>query len=306
MLSLTKSSDYKVIAKIKAKDKDKLIYLVEDDTKPSEIKLTPQEKLKHFQKYLKNDKKLSVTDIQMMVRAYQDNQPADQLQSKLQRKYVDSIEHVSVSEKKHLHFDADVFPIIQDESYRMFISGLSGSGKSYFISMFLKHNPIRTKGAGVFLFSPVKDDKSLSSIKNLIHIDLLEIEDELKDELRLEHLPPGSILIFDDVESYDKKVRKLYTDFRDIALERGRHSKISTLTVSHNCMNGNSTKASIRESQYWILFRSNIRDFKNILKLYGGLETKKITELLDVKSRWMLFKKTMPQYVVFEHSVMII
>lgn len=283
------------------------IYLLEDDSKPSNIRSTPHEKIKNFVSHLKNDKKINMSDVKLLSSAYEQGIHADQIPSKLQRKYADASEYSeSCCKKVYVDPKVDFFPMISDPSYRLYISGLSGSGKSYFISLFLKHNPLKIKGAGIFLFSPVYDDKSLSTIKNLTHIDLLEVEAELKEELQLHHIPPGSVLIFDDVESYPKKVRKLYTDFRDVCLERGRHDDISTITVSHNCMSGNSTKVSIRESQYWVLFRSNIRDCKNILKIYGGLETKKINELVEIKSRWMFFKKTMPQYVVTEHSVMVL
>jgi hypothetical protein len=307
MLTLKKSSDTKMIAKVRQTEgKDKPIYLLEDDSKDSQIKMNPTEMINHFNKYCKLDKKLNISDMKILESAYVQGIHVDQIPSKLQRKYVDAIEYVKMCRKKYLEFNEKyVFPIIQDESYRIYISGLSGSGKSTAVSMFLKHNPPKMKGAGIFLFSPVRDDKALSSIKNLIHIDLLDIEVELKGELQLEHIPPGSVLIFDDVESYDKKIRKLYMDFRDIALERGRHFSISCITVSHNARNGNTTKASIRESQYWILFpKHNSTDAKNILKLYGGLSTPEIQQVIDLKSRWVLYKKSVPKYAVGEHSVL--
>lgn len=305
MLTLKKSSDAKMIAKVSCEPKNKPIYLLEDDTKDPQIKMKPIEMLNHFHKYLKSDKKLNIADLKMLGVAYTQGIHADQIPSKLQRKYADAIEYVKICSKKYLEFNESVFPIIKDESYRIYISGLSGSGKSTAVSMFLKHNPPKTKGAGIFLFSPVYDDKALASIKNLIHIDLLQIEAELNGELQLEHIPPGSVLIFDDVESYDKKIRKLYMDFRDIALERGRHSQISCITVSHNARNGNTTKASIRESQYWILFpKHNSTDAKNILKLYGGLSTPEIQQVIDLKSRWVLYKKSIPKYAVAEHAVL--
>ena len=306
MLTLKKSSDAKMIAKVRQPEKkDKPIYLLEDDSKDSQIKMTPKEMMDHFHKYLKSDKKINISDMKILESAYVQGIHVDQIPSKLQRKYGDAIEYVKMCGKKYLEFNESIYPIIQDESYRIYISGLSGSGKSTAVSMFLKHNPPRMKGAGIFLFSPIYDDKALVNIKNLIHIDLLDIEAELKGELQLEHIPPGSVLIFDDVESYDKKIRKLYMDFRDIALERGRHFSISCITVSHNARNGNTTKASIRESQYWILFpKHNSTDAKNILKLYGGLSTSEIQQVIDLKSRWVLYKKSVPKYAVGEHSVL--
>jgi len=303
MLSFKNSKDAKLIANVNKKP----VYIKEDDSESeSDIETTPENRLKIFEKFLKLDKKLSGVDINTLVSFYKNNAQLESIPTKLQRKFLDGSEYVIQSLKRFLDFQQkdSVFPIVDEESYRMFVSGLSGSGKSFFISQFLKNNPIRTKGAGVFLFSPIVDDKSLKSIKNLIHIDLVEIEQEISRPLQIEDLPPGSVLIFDDVESFHKGVRKLYTDFRDTCLERGRHLKQSCITVSHNARNGNTTKASIREAQYWVIFpKFNATGAKNILKIYGGLSQKEIDEILSLKSRWVFYKKSIPKYAVGEHSV---
>jgi hypothetical protein len=302
MLSFKQSKDAKLIAKVN----NKPIYIIDDPEGDPQIETTIENKIKIFEKYLKLDKKLNGVDIRTLVSLYNNNAPLESVPTKLQRKFLDGSEYVQASLKRFLDFPQSdsVFPHIADESYRMFVSGLSGSGKSYFISQFIKHNPPKVKKSGIFLFSPVEDDKSLGGIKNLIHIDLIQIQEEVGGPLQIEHLPPGSILIFDDVESFHKDVRKLYTDFRDVCLERGRHLKQSCITVSHNARNGHTTKASIRECQYWVLFpKYNATDAKNILKLYGGLSQKEIDEILSLKSRWVLYKKSIPKYAIAEHSV---
>lgn len=289
-------------------DKKDLVFLKNDNDDEAEIDTTAANKRHVFKSFIEMDKKLSDDDTGMLLSSFEKGvEPSN---SKLVRKYKDGQKFVTNSLKKHLDYGSkhSLFPIIDEPSYRLFISGLSGSGKSFFIAMFLKYNRPKTKGAGIFLFSPVKNDKALSTVKNLIHIDLDEFAEEFKGkQFELEDVPEGSVVIFDDIESYKKHDAKRYMELRDMFLERGRHSDISTICVSHNACNGHSTKASIREAQYWVLFPSaNIRDSKNILKTYGGLETDKINELMSLKTRWLFFKKTIEQYAVSEHSIVVI
>ena len=297
-------------------DKKNIVYLKDEDGKEPEIETKDEHKIYMFNNYLELDKKLSHLDIEKLNSCYKrhlrDGSNSEDL-GKLSRKYHEAKKYVSDSLKKHLDYSSTkhkLFPIIDEDSFRVFVSGLSGSGKSYFINEFLKYNKPRCKEAGIFLFSPVKEDKAFKGIKNLIHLDLDELFEEMKGkELEVEDIPDGSIVIFDDIESFPKGVAKKYMNLRDIFLERGRGHKegqkgISTICVSHNAMNGHSTKISIREAQYWCLFpKFNSRDTKAILKLYGGLENDDITHIMNMKSRWCFYRKSVPKYAVGEHSV---
>jgi hypothetical protein len=286
-------------------DKKKCIYLKDDDSGDSEIETTDENKQRMFERFLQLDKKLSHSDITSLKDAYKYGS-GEEL-GKLERKYAEGVKYVEDSLKKHLDYGSghSLMPIVEEPSYRLYVSGLSGSGKSYFISQFLKHNKVKQEGAGMFLFSPVQDDKAMKSIRNLIHLDLDELEAEMKGkEFEIEDIPPGSIVIFDDIESYGKNVAKKYMGLRDILLERGRHRDISTICVSHNCCNGHATKVSIREAQYWCLFpKFNARDTKMILKTYGGFEKTEIDEIMALKTRWCFIRKSIPKYAVAEHSV---
>lgn len=289
-------------------DKKHRIYLKEDLGDTAEIDTTDLNKRQLFKSFIERDKKLSDDDIGMLIRSFERDEEPSNL--KIVRKYKDAVKFVTSSLKKHLDYGSkcELFPIIDEPSYRMFISGLSGSGKSFFIAQFLKYNRPRSKGTGIFLFSPIKDDKALSSIKNIIHIDLDEFADEMKGSIfSIDDVPKGSVCIFDDIESYKKQDAKRYMELRDIFLERGRHSDISTICVSHNCMNNQATKVSIREAQFWILFpASNRADARKLLRTYGGLESDKIDELMSMKTRWLFFKKTVSQYAIGQHSVVVI
>ena len=78
----------------------------------------------------------------------------------------------------------------------MFVSGLTGSGKSYYIANLLKHN----KPKFIFIMSPVKDDPAFKSLKPTpIHLDILSYEQEFDKPFEIEDLPPESVVILDDI-----------------------------------------------------------------------------------------------------------
>jgi len=304
MLSLTKG---KPIAMIEGK-KEAKIYIHGDtheteDLEPT-IETTDDNKEKIFKHFLKMDKKLSVGDISKMTEAFKRGDK--EFEGKLNRKYEDALAYVKNSLKKFLDYGKEetLFPLVDDlnkTSCRIFISGQTGAGKSRFISDFLKHNKPK-KSQGVFLFSPVYEDDSLKDIKNLIQIDLGEFARDFEREFEYEDIPPKSIVIFDDIES-SRNAKKLM-EIRDMFLERGRHQGTSTLTISHNPLGHNKTKASIRESQYAVVFpQSNPRDTGALLSKYFGYTKPMIDEVMATKSRWVFVSKCVPQYWVSQHSI---
>jgi hypothetical protein len=308
MLSISKGTPIALILNDKQKQKDlKRVYISgsvwDNELEEPELDTTPENKLKIFRSFLKLDKKLTTIDIDKMTNSF--NQP--HLEGPLSRKFEQAKEYVKLSLKKYIDFGKteNLFPIVESlktKSIRLFISGQSGSGKSYFISEFLKYN--QPKGMPVFIFSPFKADKSVDSIKNLIYIDLDEFEAENQREFETpDDIPDDSIIIFDDIDSHRTRAKELQK-IRDIYLEIGRHHNISVLTISHNPMGGVKTKASIRESQYAVVFpRANQRDTTKLLETYFGYTKKMVDEVLNCTSRWVFISKSVPSYFVFEHGV---
>jgi hypothetical protein len=317
MLSLRSGKAIALILKEGEKQTDmKKIYIkgdiyTDDDDVEAELETTPENKQKIFKAFLKLDKKLLASEVTSLTEAYAKNLEPDK---KLRKKFEDAKEHVNLSLKKLIDFgdSESLFPIVEPiskKSIRVFISGQSGSGKSTFIAEFLKYN--KPRNTPVFIFSPFQHDKSLEKIKNLIYIDLDEFEKEFERPFEApDDVPPNSVVIFDDIESHSTRAKELMK-IRDVFLERGRHHDddgkgggCSVLTVSHNPLGNNKTKASIRESQYCVLFpKSNPRDTTALLSKYFGYTQRQISEILQLKSRWVFVSKSIPSYFVGEHSV---
>jgi hypothetical protein len=134
---------------------------------------------------------------------------------------------------------------------------------------------------------------------------MLDYAKDAKKEFELEDMPEGSIALFDDIDSFNGKfLQKMYQEFRDICLQRGRHRDISVLTISHSPMMGHKSKATNMECEYFVCFPStNKRDTGALLRTYAGYSKADIDEVLAVKSRWVFVKKSIPAYWVSQHSV---
>lgn len=306
MLSLTNGQPIAIINE----NKDKKIYFKDalKDDEP-EIDTDLNQKVKIFKRFLERDDKLKKTEIDNLVKLYKEGntEHEDRKISKLLEKGID---YVNKSLKRYLEFPNEIslFPIITQPTYRLFISGLSGSGKTKFCNDFLKVNK-PSKDAGIFLFSPVTDDDSIK-IKNLIHLKLENYYDEFKKDFEIEDLPKGSVCIFDDCDTYDKQYRHLYQEARNKILERGRHLGLSCCVIQHQAMGGNRGRSDIvlRECEFYCIFpKFNKRDSQNLLKNYTSMTKDKIDEVMDIEtSRWCFVKKSVPSYWISSHSCALI
>jgi hypothetical protein len=287
-------------------DKNKKIYHKEaDNDAEPEIDTDQEQKTKIFKKFLERDDKLKKTEIDELVKLYK-NGITEHDDRKISKYLEKGIDYVNKSLKRYLDFPKDIslFPIITEPTYRLGIFGLSGSGKSRLASDFLKFNkPL--KGAGIFLFSPVQNDDSIK-IKNIIHIKLERYYEDFEKDFELEDLPKGSVCIFDDCDTYDKRYRELYQETRNKLLERGRHLGISTIIIQHQAQQGNRGRSDIvlRECQFYAIFpKYNVRDSQNLLKNYTSMTNTQIEEVMNINSRWCFIRKSVPAYFIGQHSI---
>ena len=280
----------------------KIFYKEASRDEEAELDTTQEQKNKIFKQYLERIDKLKKAEIDELIRAYNSS---TNLTDKTKQKILEKgIDYVNASLKRYLDFgkSTSLFPLITEPSFRALITGGSGSGKTFFVSEFLKVNKPR-KGAGIFMFSPFEEDPSIKN-KNIIPIKLENYEEEYDREFNIEDLPKGSICIFDDVDTYNKQYRQMYLDVRDTLMERGRHLDISTINIQHNPLQGVKGKVVLRESMYYVCFpRYNVRDTKVLLKTYTGMTTDQINEVMNVDSRWVMVKKSVPNYYVAEHQI---
>jgi hypothetical protein len=193
-----------------------------------------------------------------------------------------------------------VLPSIK-EVERLYISGPSGSGKSYFISKWLGANRkiFRNKHKkDIYIFSRIKYDQQLDKF-NPIRVDL----DTLIDEPYTGEMLADCIVIFDDIDSIADRLIKLSVyDLQTDLLTCGRHFNITVICTNHLIYNNIETKRVINESTSTVIFPKggNIYQLKRFLQTYCGFEKHVIDKIMNLKSRWVCIRKTYPMCIIHE------
>jgi len=220
-------------------------------------------------------------------------------------------------------------------SQHIFVSGQSGCGKSTWVANYANmYQEVYPKNQ-VYLISFVPEDGSaIDGIRDLVRLPLKVIVDGEVNARNLGH----SLVIFDDVdamperievpetkeeedEEKPKKGRKKEADkyapkeifkrveeLRDQLLTKGRHSGISVIVTSHLACDAIRTKRPINESQAVVIFPKcgTAHQDESILKKYCGFKPKMIEEVKSLPSRWVMYRKVHPGYILYEKGVYLV
>ena len=298
------------IAMIKNTKEPVYITDCEYNSKP-EINTTLENKVKIFEKFLRRDTKLMKKDIELLTNYYkQGYTEIDTDKPKLNNKYDQALEYVDNSLKRFMNFDSKTYlePILPKKSNRMFCSGLSGSGKTHAISQLIKNN--YPKDQLVYLFSPVEDDEAFTEL-NIFQVHLETFEEDFGQPFTIETLASNKepvVIVMDDINTFnDRKIREMYINVQNQIYERGRHLFKAgglTVSVSHNPLAGSFSKVPLRESEFFLIFpQFNQRDSRVLLESYTGLSKQEIEEILNLNTRPVVIKKTVPSYYVSDHNI---
>jgi len=193
---------------------------------------------------------------------------------------------------------------------RIYITGQTECGKSYFIKQFLKqYRKVYEdkEEKPIFLFSDVDEDEEIDAIPGLTRFQLDEglIETENINPRNFQN----SICVFDDIDSIqNKKIYKLICNFRDALLRRGRHENISVIITNHLSTDFRNTRIVLNECNSIVIFphSGSTHGMKYLLQKYVGLDKKGIEKVLKLPSRWVLIHKNNPQYIMYEKGCYIV
>ena len=181
-----------------------------------------------------------------------------------------------------------------------YVTGASGSGKSHWSKKYIdEYHRIYPK-RDVYIFSALKDDKTLDKLKYLKRI---KLEGEfLTDQIDVK-IFKDSMVIFDDTDTIDSKFlrQKVYSILGQI-LQTGRHHSISCVYTSHLATDKGNTKLILAETHSVTIFPTGLggRSIKYLLEQYFGLDKIQIQKIKRLKSRWVTILKTYPMCVVSE------
>ena len=180
----------------------------------------------------------------------------------------------------------------------LYITGASGSGKSYFTKKYLETYHKQFPKRPVYLFSSLSDDTTLDSIKYLKRIKLTS--ELLADELEAKDFK-DSLVIFDDTDCLqDKRMKLKVNGIMTAILETGRHFNTSVIYTSHLATAGNDTKRILNECNSITIFPSSLggRSLKYLLESYLGLDKHQIKKIKKTESRAITICKTFPMIVL--------
>lgn len=187
----------------------------------------------------------------------------------------------------------------------LYITGPSGSGKSYFAAKYVEKFCEIFPDSKILLFSRKDEDPAFDKIKQIKRV---KIDDELVQANIniLQCCKPDTLLIFDDIDSLEKKnwecVAKLIYDLCEV----GRSYRLYGIITSH-LVNSNNKKFSriiLNESHFVTFFpKTNIKGNKYFLETYCGLEKNAIKELLNKNTRAITVHRNYPNFYLSKFEI---
>ena len=172
---------------------------------------------------------------------------------------------------------------------RLFVCGISGSGKSYFSAEYIKRFLCQNRKREFYLTSTIQEDKVLDELQpnRISPEELIECGVDINDM-------QNSLWCFDDVLSIrDSSTRKDVLKIIEHLAETSRHDKISLLVTSHLINNGAETRKILNESTKIVLFpKSNKRNIRVFLENYESFNSDEIKRFCNLPSRYVMIDKS--------------
>lgn len=191
-------------------------------------------------------------------------------------------------------------PDISQERECGMITGMSGSGKSYYTNNFIRQYKLAHKKNPVYFFSVLGEDKSIDpKLVSRVRID----EGLITEPITINDVK-DSLCVFDDIEMIkDKKIKDALFDFINEILTTGRHTNTSCILTVHY-PNSKYIRTLLNECHWFVYFPFGSNRATNyVLENYIGVSSKDIKYIKGLKSRWATVFKNYPQCVLTEHNL---
>jgi len=197
-------------------------------------------------------------------------------------------------------------PNKKTERQILYVTGASGSGKSYYTMKYcLEYKKMFPKNS-IYLFSSIDEDSSIDKVKGMKRVrlsnDLLTADLSIKDF-------EDSMVIFDDTDVIRNKAMRLKVNsILNMILETGRHTNTSCILTYHMATNGLETKRILNEAHSVTFFPHSLggRSLKYLLENYFGLDKDQIKKMKKLPSRWVTIKKTFPMVCLSEKDAFVL
>lgn len=183
----------------------------------------------------------------------------------------------------------------------VYLSGKSGSGKSYQCARILREYAAANPKSKIYLFSHKAHDPAFRGIK----LTRYAPEDFDYEKFRLEKYA-GSMFVFDDIDGlrHDKDLKKKLVALISKLLTLGRAPGISVIYCSHITCSGDVSQSILSEGQQFTIFPRNAthQQMKTFLTNYIGCSKPQFDRIMRINSRWVTFIKKDCTLVLHEHG----
>ena len=187
-----------------------------------------------------------------------------------------------------------LIPAIGRERSILYVTGASGSGKSYFTNSYVKEYKKMYPKRPVYLFSSLTEDKTLDSNKSIKRI-------KLNDTFI--NTAFSTLCIFDDCDCIvNKTLKKKVFTILDVLLQTGRHSSTDIVFTSHLCCDKNNTKVILAEATSITAFPRTLgtRSLKYLTESYFGMTKEDIQKIKRLKTRPVTIIRSYPPLVLYD------
>jgi hypothetical protein len=212
---------------------------------------------------------------------------------------------LTLKDKEDQYFQ--LIPNPETERQILYVTGSSGSGKSYFTKKYCREFARVFPKRPIIMISSIDKDESVDDIKNLKRMKI-KTPEFLEEEFSIEDFK-DSLVIFDDCDCIpDKKLRTKVNAIFGMISETGRHTNTYCIYTSHLATAGNDTKRILNESHSITFFPKSLggRTLKYLCEGYLGLDKKEIEHLKKIPSRSITVMKTYPKVVVGDKDIFLL
>jgi energy-coupling factor transporter ATP-binding protein EcfA2 len=218
--------------------------------------------------------------------------------------------HGLFKEFSHLELNGDSkfapYPDKTKERNVITCFGPSGSGKSFYVKLFLRAYKKEYPSNEIYMFSKLKDDKSLDDIAGIKRV---KIDDDLlHDPLETDDFKDSCVIMDDTDALLNKHHKRAVDDLKNSVLETGRHTNSTLLITSHLACKGLETRTVLNESHQITIYLSSGSSYDYLLTNYLGFSRKQIALLKTFaeNSRWVTIVRGFPQIIFTEKAIMLL
>lgn len=214
-----------------------------------------------------------------------------------------------------INSDECIETLPSEKSERVYVAGEAGCGKSTITAKYAREYLKMYPSNKIFFFLR-QDDEAFDDIPgNFIILDFdyngagnrEDLDDLMDGNIRIDSLE-NSLCIFDDCDNLqDKKLSTAIHKLMNDVTTNGRKKKIYTIYISHLILNYSQTRVMLNEANKVFFFPGcGTRQIENFLKTYGSMKNKEAERIATINSRWCMFSRKRPRYILHEKGIFMV